>query len=122
MTTASQLIATSQAAFDAIASTLPLGSVGYENEVNEAGERCVWLEPAVARRHARPRRGYSDVICGWRRKASSKGLADGLELSRIYVSAFLQLVANHVSPISEINPRRESAAESRLQFARPPQI
>ena len=45
MTTASQLIATSQAAFDAIASTLPLGSVGYENEVNEAGERCVWLNP-----------------------------------------------------------------------------
>jgi transposase-like protein len=47
---------------------------------------------------------------GWRRKASSKGLADGLDLSRIYESAFLQLVANHVSPISEINPRRESAA------------
>ena len=48
-----------------------------------------------------------------------KGLADGLELSRIYESAFLQLVANHVSPISQINPRRESAADSRHQFDAP---
>ena len=38
---------------------------------------------------------------------SFKGLADGLDLSRIYESAFLQLVANHVSSISEINPRRK---------------
>jgi hypothetical protein len=28
-------IAISQTAFDAICATLPLGSVGYENEVNE---------------------------------------------------------------------------------------
>ena len=32
-------IAISQAAFDAIAKTLPLGSVGYEAEANERGER-----------------------------------------------------------------------------------
>src|SRR5580693_2614697 len=50
---------------------------------------------------------------------SFKGLGDGLELSRIYESAFLQLVANHVSPISQINPRRESTAESRRQFDAP---
>ena len=31
-------LAIGQAAFDAIATTLPLGSVGYENEVNERGE------------------------------------------------------------------------------------
>jgi hypothetical protein len=31
-------IAISQAAFDAIAKTLPIGSVGYENKVNEKGE------------------------------------------------------------------------------------
>jgi hypothetical protein len=31
-------IAISQAAFDAIARTLALGSVGYENETNERGE------------------------------------------------------------------------------------
>ena len=30
-----------------IAATLPLGSVGYENHVNERGERYVWLPPFV---------------------------------------------------------------------------
>jgi hypothetical protein len=34
-------IAISQAAFEAIARTLPLGSAGYENPVNEHGERYV---------------------------------------------------------------------------------
>jgi hypothetical protein len=48
--------------------------------------------------------------------ASFKGLADGLELSRIYESAFLQLVAKDIRVISKINPRRERAAESRFQF------
>jgi hypothetical protein len=38
-------IAISQAACDAISGALPLGSVGYENEVNEHGERYVWLAP-----------------------------------------------------------------------------
>jgi len=37
-------------AFEAIASTLPLGSVGYENEVNERGECYVWLDPNVVNR------------------------------------------------------------------------
>lgn len=32
-------IAITQAAFDAIAATLALGSVGYENATNERGER-----------------------------------------------------------------------------------
>jgi hypothetical protein len=35
-------IAITQAAFDAIAKTLPLGSVGYEK-----GERLIWLKPGV---------------------------------------------------------------------------
>ena len=34
-------IAITQAAFDAIASTLPPGSVGYENATNEKGERLI---------------------------------------------------------------------------------
>jgi hypothetical protein len=58
-------IAISQAAFQAIARTLPLGSVGYENQVNERGERLVWLAPSVVNR-LRAMRGpgesYSDVI------------------------------------------------------------
>ena len=42
-------IAISAKAFAAIAATLPLGSVGYENKVNEKGERLILLEPnAVA--------------------------------------------------------------------------
>jgi hypothetical protein len=39
--------AISAEAFEAIAKTLPLGSVGYENKVNEKGERLIWLEPSV---------------------------------------------------------------------------
>jgi hypothetical protein len=34
-------ISISQAAFEAIARTLPLGSIGYENKVNEKGERLI---------------------------------------------------------------------------------
>lgn len=58
-------IAITQAAFDAISATLPLGSVRYENAVNERGERYVWLAPDVVNR-LRAMRGpgetYSDVI------------------------------------------------------------
>jgi hypothetical protein len=58
-------IAISQAAFDAIARTLPLGSVAYEAEANERGERFVWLAPAVIDRlrYLRgPGKSYSEVI------------------------------------------------------------
>ena len=43
-------IAISSAAFEAIAGTLPLGSVGYEAEANQEGERLIWLEDAMADR------------------------------------------------------------------------
>ena len=46
-------IAITQAAFEAIAKTLPLGSVGYENETNEKGERLIWLELLLARQLTR---------------------------------------------------------------------
>jgi hypothetical protein len=58
-------IAISRAAFDAISATLPLGSVNYENHVNERGERYVWLPPNVVDRlkaQRRPGEGYSDLI------------------------------------------------------------
>ena len=35
---------------EAIARTLPLGSVGYENKVKERGERLIWLDRAVVDR------------------------------------------------------------------------
>ena len=58
-------IAISQAAFDAIASTLALGSVGFENATDEHGQRLIWLDRAVVDR-LRSLRGagesYSDVI------------------------------------------------------------
>jgi hypothetical protein len=58
-------IAISQAAFEAIARTLPLGNVGYENKVNERGERLIWLDHAVVSRLGavrKPGETYSDVI------------------------------------------------------------
>ena len=58
-------IAITVEAFEAIARTLPLGSVGYEAEANERGERLIWLEAAMVDR-LRAMRGsgesYSDVI------------------------------------------------------------
>jgi hypothetical protein len=58
-------IAIATEAFEAIASTLPLGTVSFENEVNERGESFVWLAPTVVNR-LRAMRGpgesYSDVI------------------------------------------------------------
>jgi hypothetical protein len=39
--------AITQAAYDAICATLPLGSVAVEPELNERGERLMWLEDAM---------------------------------------------------------------------------
>jgi hypothetical protein len=58
-------IAITPATFEAIAGTLPLGSVAYEAELNEKGERYVWLEAAMADRFGAlrgPTESYSDVI------------------------------------------------------------
>ncbi len=58
-------IAVTPIACDAIASTLPLGSVGYEAEPDEKGQRLVWVEAAVLARlwtMRRPGESYSDVI------------------------------------------------------------
>jgi hypothetical protein len=57
-------IAITQVAFDTIAATLPFGSVGYENETNEKGERLIWLAPdVIAKLKAMrgPGQNYSDV-------------------------------------------------------------
>ncbi len=73
-------IAISVEAFEAIARTLPLGSVGYEAEVNERGERLIWLEDAMADRLGAmrgPGESYSDAIL---RLAASAG--SGMEGTR----------------------------------------
>jgi hypothetical protein len=52
------------AAFDAVAATLP-GSVLFECEPNEKGERQIWLEPRYVDRLKAmrgPGESYSDVI------------------------------------------------------------
>ena len=58
-------IAISQAAFDAIARTMPFGSVNFEAGVDDKGERYIWLPRAVVDR-LRSLRGrgesFSDVI------------------------------------------------------------
>ena len=41
-------IAITAAAFDAIAATLPLGSVAFEPQTKDKGERLIWLEPHIA--------------------------------------------------------------------------
>jgi hypothetical protein len=43
-------IANTAKAFDAIAATLRLGSVGFEPQLNATGERWVWLEVGVVDR------------------------------------------------------------------------
>jgi hypothetical protein len=58
-------IAITADAFAAIASTLPLGSVAYEPELNANGECLVWLEAVVVDHLAamrRPGESYSDLI------------------------------------------------------------
>ena len=58
-------IAITQAAFDAIARTMPFGSVNFEAGVDANGERYIWLPRAVVDR-LRSLRGagesFSDVI------------------------------------------------------------
>jgi hypothetical protein len=58
-------IAISAAAFDALAATLPLGSVAVEPKVNERGEREISLEPHIVdklRFLRGPGESYGDVI------------------------------------------------------------
>ena len=70
-------IAISVEAFEAIAQTLPLGSVGYENKTNEQGQRLIWLDRAIVNRLRAMRRAgepHSDAIVasagrGWRAHA-----------------------------------------------------
>jgi hypothetical protein len=58
-------IAITQAAFEAIARTLPFGSVSFENKITEKGERLIWLERRMLDKlnsYRRAGESYSDVI------------------------------------------------------------
>ena len=66
-------IAISQAAFDAIASTLPPGSAGYENAVNEKGERRDLAGASDARQERKIRADYDTSL--YRRRWRGRRLA-----------------------------------------------
>jgi putative transposase len=61
-------IAVTAAAFDAIAATLLLGSVGFEHEPNNNGERFIWLEHSIVDKlkHVRGQaRAFPTSSGGW---------------------------------------------------------
>jgi len=58
-------IAITADAFEAIAAMLPLGSVGYEAQLDAQGRRLIWLERAIVdrlRAMRGPGESYSDAI------------------------------------------------------------
>ena len=58
-------IAVTPTAFTAIAATLSVGSVSFEAETGEKGQRLIWLDEVVVERLAamrQPGESYSDVI------------------------------------------------------------
>jgi hypothetical protein len=62
-------IAISQAAFDAIAATLP-SSVGVEQNRAPNGDYFIWLDPSMSIGFglcAAPARAIPTSFCGWRR-------------------------------------------------------
>jgi hypothetical protein len=62
-------IAITEAAFEAIARTLPFGNV-FENKTDEDGNRLIWLDRAVIERLRwlrGPGESYSNVILSWSR-------------------------------------------------------
>ena len=73
-------IAITQAAFEAIARALPLGSVSFENKIDENGDRLIWLElNGVDRLRAMRGRGesWSHVILRLARRAERGAEAGG---------------------------------------------
>ena len=44
-------------AYEAIARTLPVGSVGYEAKANEKGQRLIWFSPLTVIDRLRDMRG-----------------------------------------------------------------
>jgi hypothetical protein len=72
-------IAVTEDAFTALALTLPLGSVGYDREPNEKGERLIWLEPRVVDKLSAlrgPGESYSDVILRLVESEAGRGPAE----------------------------------------------
>jgi hypothetical protein len=74
-------IAITQAAFEAIAATLALGSVAYEPTVDEGDLRYIWLEARWLDRlksYRGPGESYSDVILRLKWNGPNAPVARGL--------------------------------------------
>ena len=70
-------ISISAAPFDAIAATMPFGSVSFEAKTDANGERRIWVESRVVDRLKAmrgPGRSYSDVILKLAKGARASGL------------------------------------------------
>ena len=69
-------ISITAAAYEAIAASMPLGSVGVDPEPGAEGERHIWLEPRVVdrlRAMRGPGESYSDDLEGRQRASVGKG-------------------------------------------------
>jgi hypothetical protein len=106
-------IAITAAAYDAIAATLPLGSVGYEAKRSADGGYFIWLERRALHRLdalRQPGEGYSEVILRMARIEASRP-------GRRRVPAYLTKVARkladgprHLPPEVEHRPKRAPVA------------
>jgi hypothetical protein len=125
-------IAITVEAFEAIARTLPLGSVGYETEVDERGER-IWLEDAMADRLSAmrgPNESYSEPFCGWsgwrrrqgsRREPQNRRRHSNADQYRYMDSVIVQRYSsptanpllNHASSLRSTSPRASQGEETR---------
>ncbi|HZZ21621.1 MAG TPA: hypothetical protein VFE60_03150 [Roseiarcus sp.] len=100
-------IAITQAAFDAIAATMQLGNVGFENATNERCERLIWLDHAVVGQSSIPSLGDGVMLgTAWIDGRSIRGAA--LPLPRPFRAAWK---CNH----AQANDRHSSRV-----FAMPP--
>ena len=103
-------IAISQAAFEAIARTLLLGTVSFENKTNQHGERLIWLEPGVVDRlRALRGRGERPLDEGKRPMTSAAVLVE----SRVRQDAIDQARMAHEPPPPLVYPGPELALPPR---------
>jgi hypothetical protein len=92
-------IAISQAAFDAIARTMPFGSVNFEAGVDANGERYIWLPRAVVDR-LRALRGQGE-------RALSRQISIGHFRSRISPSDVAIHEQKQWCPTAKRHPNRQ---------------
>jgi len=89
-------IAVTNAAFEAISATLPVGSVGFEREPDAKGERLIWLDAGVVDWLAAMRRpGVHSRVCRtYSRRCSIMAVVvfrgpGGVRMKAIYAAAVI---------------------------------